>query len=212
MLINNKINHLKLAIASQISTFDAHWQLMPTQRKLEFEKLNPNNQTKKSAVLLLFYPENDNLNLIFIKRQDYDGIHSGQIAFPGGKFDKSDINLKDTALRETEEEIGVISKKIEVIGELSDIYIPPSNYLVKPFIGITNHKPVFTLNKREVNLVFSVDINEINLATISYENEIIINKSLKIKAPCFILKDHIVWGATSMILNELICKLKTTTI
>jgi 8-oxo-dGTP pyrophosphatase MutT (NUDIX family) len=212
MLINNKINQLKHAIANQIDTSEAHWQLMPMQRKLDFEKLVPNFHTKKSAVLLLFYPENDKLNLIFIKRQDYDGVHSGQIAFPGGKIDKDDKNLKYTALRETNEEIGIKINDIEILGELSEIYIPPSNYLVKPYIGFINYKPEFILNEREVNLVFAIDISVINSATIIYENEIIINKTLKIKAPCFNLNGYMVWGATSMILNELVIKLKTTTI
>lgn len=212
MLINNKINHLKLAIANQIDTSDAHWQLMPLQRKLDFEKLVPNQQTKKSAVLLLFYPENNKLNLIFIKRQDYEGVHSGQIAFPGGKFDIDDKTLKNTALRETNEEIGINVNDIEIFGELTEIYIPPSNYLVKPYIGYISYKPEFSLNEREVNLVFAIDINEINASSIIYEKEIVLNNTLKIKAPYFNLNGHLVWGATSMILNELIIKLRTTTI
>ena len=212
MLINNKINHLKQAITNQVNTHNAHWQLMPLQRKLDFEKLKPDLNTKKSAVLLFFYPENDQLKLVFIKRQIYDGVHSGQIAFPGGKVDKNDKDFIHTALRETEEEIGVSSNDIEIIGDLSEIFIPPSNFLVKPIIGFAYKKPDFKINPREVNQVFAVDTDKIISAAINYENEIIISKTLKIKAPCFNLNGHIVWGATSMILNELIFKLKTVTI
>jgi len=124
---------------------DAHFKMAPLMRiklgkNLDVAALNP----KKSAVLALLYPnEAQELQMVFMLRKTYKGVHSNQIGFPGGKVEKEDNNLLATALRETFEEVGVPSNTIQIITTLTETYIPPSNFLVQPFLGICQEKPTF---------------------------------------------------------------------
>lgn len=97
---------------------------------------------QKSAVLLLLFPDKGSLNLLFIKRAEDGGKHSGQIAFPGGKFEENDNILENTALRETEEEVGIKKEDIKILKSLTSLLIPVSNFSVKPFVGIIDYKPI----------------------------------------------------------------------
>lgn len=212
MANNNFINSLKRSVKQDLPSFNAHKLMMPEIRLKEFEKTNPDNNTIKSAVLLLLFEKNNQLYLIFIKRQKYDGIHSGQIAFPGGKFENNDKTLTTTALRETYEEIGISPSQIEIIGQLSELFIPPSNFLVQPFIGYTKQIPDYKINDYEVEVVFEVSINEIIYANPINNVEFELFNNQTIKAPCYIFENHKIWGATSMILNELITIIKTFTL
>ncbi|MCF6346855.1 MAG: CoA pyrophosphatase [Flavobacteriaceae bacterium] len=157
---------------------------------------------KESAVLALFYPDRDyNTKILLMLRASYNGVHSAQISLPGGKKEKNDINLQFTALRETEEEIGVLKTDITIIRELTKTYIPPSNFWVTPFMGILEKTPVFKTNDEVERLI------EVSLIDILDENSLS-NKNLttsymkSIDVPCFKLNDYIVWGATAMILSE----------
>lgn len=105
---------------------------------------------RQGAVMILLFPADGKTQIVFIERSDDGHVHSGQIAFPGGKKDESDISLKETALRETFEETGVGHEQISVLGELTPLYIPPSNFLVTPFVSICNHIPAFEKNDFEV--------------------------------------------------------------
>ena len=201
---NDLINHLKLSVNQNLPAFKAHYLMMPKQRREEFEKNKPDDFTKKSAVLLLLSHRNNQLNLTFIKRQKYDGVHSGQIAFPGGKFEKNDITLIETALRETYEEIGIKPLDVEIIGQLSELYIPPSNFLVQPVLGYFNREPIYKINNYEVESVFEVSIEELLSAETIHDADFEVINNKIIKAPCYIFGEHKVWGATSMILSELI--------
>ena len=162
-------------------------------------KRNP----KESAVLALFYPDKyQNTTLLLMLRASYNGVHSAQVSFPGGKIEENDSNLTFTALRETEEEIGVSINKIEVIRQLTKTYIPPSNFWVTPFIGLIRNTPTFKINNEveeliEVNLVEFLDDASLsikNMTTSYMEN---------IDVPCFKLSNYIVWGATAMMLSEI---------
>lgn len=159
---------------------------------------------RQSATLCLLYPERNNVHFVLIQRPAYNGVHGNQISFPGGKKEKQDTHLLDTALRETQEEIGVQSELIEVIGRLSPLYIPPSRFMVSPFVGFCSSKPVFQADPFEVK-----EILEIPLAFLvdeSFQTEELIyikSRNLKFKTPCFKFNERIVWGATAMMLNEL---------
>ena len=134
-MFNRFINLLKARLKSPLPGEDTQYLMAPVSR-LKAEQLPKENYNpKKSAVLVLLFPEDETIKTVLIKRPVYDGVHSGQVAFPGGKFDDIDIELKQTALRETFEEIGVQSAEIEIIGQLTDLYINPSNFLVSPFIA-----------------------------------------------------------------------------
>jgi len=184
----------------------SHLKMAPRNRIQEYTVLNNAvPQAKKSAVLILLFPDHGKLKTVFIKRSVYDGIHSGQISFPGGKFEAADKTFDVTALRETKEEIGVDSNQIEIIGQLSDFYIPPSNFLVKVFVGYSSQRPFFIPDKKEVQSVLEVNMDDF------YDRRNIIEKEfystsrqLKINAPCYSINNVEIWGATAMIVSELL--------
>lgn len=182
----------------------AHMKMAPKER-LEALK-NSNLEAKNpriAAVMMLLYPKKDKTHLVLIVRNAYNGVHSSQIAFPGGKYENTDLDFRETALRETHEEIGVSPEKIEVIKDFTPMYIPPSNFLVHPFLGISNEELSFYPDIREVAAIIELPLSvflsdeiiiEATLST-SYANDVLV--------PAFNIQNHIVWGATAMILSEL---------
>ncbi|RED26424.1 8-oxo-dGTP pyrophosphatase MutT (NUDIX family) [Flavobacterium cutihirudinis] len=182
----------------------AHIKMAPKERIQELQNLDIKTKNPRiAAVMMLLYPKNRETHLILIVRNAYNGVHSSQIAFPGGKFETTDANFEETALRETHEEIGVFPDKIEVIKHFSPMYIPPSNFLVHPFLGIAKEELSFFPDIREV-----ADIIELPLS-VFLDDEIIIEARLStsyaanILVPAFNIQNHVVWGATAMILSEL---------
>jgi 8-oxo-dGTP pyrophosphatase MutT (NUDIX family) len=189
----------------------AHIKMAPKERtealkNLDLKAVNP----RIAAVMMLFYPKNEKTHLVLIVRNAYNGVHSSQIAFPGGKYETFDAGFEETALRETHEEVGILPEKIEVIKSFSPMYIPPSNFLVHPFLGIAKEELSFYPDAREV-----AGIIELPLSTF-LSDEIIIEATLStsygnnILVPAFNIQNHIVWGATAMILSELRDVLKFT--
>jgi 8-oxo-dGTP pyrophosphatase MutT (NUDIX family) len=158
------------------------------------------NSSKKAAVLIYCYPKFDLMHLSLIKRSDYIGAHSGQISFPGGKPEPIDKKLEDTALRECGEELG-----IEIVNKnlfpLTPLYIPPSNFLVSPFITFDNFNPKFNLDKREVAAHIQIPLFKLMELQIEKKH---IEQGTQIGAevPCFCYENYIIWGATAMILAE----------
>jgi 8-oxo-dGTP pyrophosphatase MutT (NUDIX family) len=159
---------------------------------------------KKAGVMALFYPDNkQQTSLVLILRKTYNGVHSAQIGFPGGKLEAQDDSLKTAAVRETFEEIGVPIQDIEVLQQLTQVYIPPSNFYVQPFIGISKATPVFVKQEDEVENIIEVSLkhfmDEENLITKWVETSYNVN----VEVPAFKLNGYVVWGATAMILNEI---------
>lgn len=171
--------------------------------------VGPNDFTRKSAVLILFYPEAHEIKIPFILRPPYDGTHGGQVAFPGGRIEKTDENLTRTALREAQEEIGIRTTDVQIIGHLSELYIPPSNFLVQPVIGYMSSKPVFYPDPREVETVFEVSFEElINPDNIS-DHQLDI-KGIKVNAPTYTFQNQKIWGATAMMIAELLMVIQSS--
>lgn len=181
---------------------EIHLQLAPRLRIPEIKDFSLRDNAKKSSVLILLYPYKNSVYLVLTVRQQYAGVHSGQVSLPGGKFEIKDINLTQTALREAKEEIGVDIDKITVIGTLSELYIPPSNFLVLPVVAYTSERPMFKHDTIEVAEIVEIDLNQILSKDSISEKEIFINESIKFKAPCFYINNLVIWGATAMILNE----------
>jgi 8-oxo-dGTP pyrophosphatase MutT (NUDIX family) len=156
---------------------------------------------RQSAVMILLFHEDRALKTVFIKRSEYNGVHSGQISFPGGQFEFIDRNFENTALRETWEEIGVRKEEIEIIGHLTDIYIPPSNFMVKVIVGYSRQKPRYIIDKREVQSVI-----EVKLETLSEPSAITSMKTdgSTNSVPCYCVNNIKIWGATAMIISELL--------
>ena len=187
----------------ELGGLDAQFKMAPKLRlQYNKDKIAANNP-RKAAVLALFYPNKKNeTTLLLTQRPSYKGIHSAQISFPGGKAEKTDGNLKETALRETFEEVGVQTSSIKIIRELTDVYIPPSNFLATPFLGFIDKKPAFILNHEVANtieILVSDLLNENNITTVNLTTSYMKN----IDVPCFKIDDHIIWGATGMMLSEI---------
>ncbi|MFN8273461.1 MAG: CoA pyrophosphatase [Flavobacteriaceae bacterium] len=182
----------------------AHELMMPPERRglmrtINFDVLKP----KQAAVMMLVYPKNDLAHLVLIQRNAYPGVHSSQIAFPGGKIEQTDVDFAEAALRETHEEIGIASTQIELIRSFSEVYIPPSNFMVYPFLGISHHELSFTADPAEV-----AGIIELPLTEFLNDKNVVLQKmdtsySKSIDVPSFKLQGHFVWGATAMMLSEL---------
>jgi 8-oxo-dGTP pyrophosphatase MutT (NUDIX family) len=183
---------------------DAHKKMAPVERVFAFPEDNfPEIPPRKAAVMMLFYPKNDQTHLVLILRNSYSGVHSSQIAFPGGKVELDDESLAHTALRETHEEIGIHPDQIKVIKAFTEIYIPPSNFLVAPFLGISHSELIFTEQIEEV-----AGIIELPLTELLKEETVVIRKmntsyGENIQVPSFKIDEHYVWGATAMMLSEL---------
>lgn len=187
----------------QLGGFHSHKKMIPEQRiiydKKELIKIHP----KKAAVLALFYPNHLNETyFILILRAHYNGTHASQISFPGGKYEKHDNNLEKTALRETFEEVGIEIKDVVIKKQMTKTFIPPSNFLVSPFIGVLNKTPTFIQN-HEVKKIIEVKLADLlNNNTVTTKN-LSTSYMKNIDVPCFKLNNYTVWGATAMMLSEI---------
>ena len=205
------LQHVPNLIPVELPAEKAHVKMAPLERITLMKNLDLSEKKPRiAAVMMLFYPKNGKTHLVLIVRNAYDGVHSSQIAFPGGKYEISDADFQETALRETHEEVGISSEKIEIIKQFTPMYIPPSNFLVHPFLGISSQELSFYPDIREV-----ADIIELPLS-VFLNDEIIIEATLStsyaanILVPAFNIQNHVVWGATAMILSELREVLKIT--
>ena len=183
---------------------DAHLKMAPIERMDALKNLNKEHLTPKiAAVMMLVYPKNGISHTVLIIRNSYPGVHSSQIAFPGGKTELMDKNLAQTALRETEEEVGVHSTSIEVIRPFTEVYIPPSNFMVTPFLGFTEITPKFVLQPDEVAGIIEMPLHELFDDQIVVERKLMTSYAIAVDVPAFKIQEHIVWGATAMMISEL---------
>ncbi len=183
----------------------SHYKMAPEFRLEElraFYKIRKN--AKQAGVMALFYPDQKHItHFLLILRKTYKGVHSNQIAFPGGKAELEDKGLQVTALRETEEEVGVSSKQIEVLKELSPVYIPPSNFEVQPFLGICRVTPSFKIQEEEVEALVKVPITDFMNDRNIFTQTMNTSYAKAIEVPAFRLNGYTVWGATAMMLSEI---------
>ncbi len=199
-----------LRLLSKISNLplpgkEAQFMMAPMERvkeltDIDIEKMNP----KQAGVMALFYPDHEKeARLILMLRKTYKGVHSNQVGFPGGKVEKEDINLEATALRETEEEIGVERSMITVVKKMTNIFIPPSNFKVQAFIGYMTQTPIFIPQEDEVEALIEVKLNDFLSDNAIITKTITTSYAVDIEVPAFELNGHVVWGATAMMLSEL---------
>lgn len=167
------------------------------------------HQAKKAAVMILFYPDTNNItNLVLILRKTYKGVHSAQVGFPGGKVEFNDQSLLQTAIRETQEEVGVNQEDIVVLKSLTEVYIPPSNFIVHPFMGTLHYPPSFIKQDDEVEDILQIKLQDFLSDNNVTSKEVQTSYSVKINVPAFNLNNQIVWGATAMMLSEVKVLLK----
>ncbi|HAS57175.1 MAG TPA: coenzyme A pyrophosphatase [Algoriphagus sp.] len=198
------IQRLKNSLSRQLPGKEAQMRMSPQPVDMRrFDTKLPSNY-RKGAVLILIYPQEKQAFFPLIKRPEYIGVHSGQIAFPGGKMDEGDENEVFTALREAEEEVAVNASKVEVLGRMSDLFIPASNFLVSPVIGYVDHIPEFVPEEREVQRIISARVADIISPEIQKKTILEIGNQIKLDTPYFEVEKEMVWGATAMILGEFI--------
>jgi 8-oxo-dGTP pyrophosphatase MutT (NUDIX family) len=183
----------------------SHYKMSPTERVQwmkvnNVKKVNP----KRAGVMALFYPDKSmETRLLLILRKTYEGVHSNQIGLPGGKVEKQDKNLKDTALRETFEEVGVPPESVKVIRALSEVYIPPSNFMVQPYMGIYPNPQPFKPQEDEVEQLVEAYLNDFLDDTNLIEELLSTSYAKNINVPAYKLNGYTVWGATAMMLSEI---------
>ena len=184
--------------------FDRLWVLNDTVS----QDLSIKNNAIKAAVVVIIYKNTLGESVLYlIERNTYDGHHSGQMALPGGKMDNVDANLSETALREVQEEIGV-TLKLDQLFPLTPQWIHVSNHWVQPFYIILNEKPIFTLNKREINCIFEIPISLFKDSNFLTFHELKILES-KVISPLFLNDGKEIWGATAIILYQLFLRSNT---
>lgn len=197
---------MKFRVERSLPGESAHIPMAPINRPISSFALKKTDSFLESAVSIVLFEEEISglIHCILIQRPDYEGAHGGQISFPGGKKDFSDPDAEYTARRECFEEIGCQLTQDQLIGKLTNVFIPVSKFLVQPYlyfyIGDTN----FTPDEREVSEILTFPIHSLmDEKSISTMDIRISNNSVMRSVPCFVFEHKKVWGATALILNEL---------
>lgn len=194
--------HIPTLSELPLGGIESQLRLAPKLREDSIKSKNYKDP-KLAAVLALFFPDEHNeTHFLLTLRAAYNGTHGAQISFPGGKYDSNDGSLNSTALRETEEEVGINTSDITLFKEMTNVYIPPSNFLVTPFLGNINYTPRFKVN-HEVQEIINVPLKNLLDEAFLTTKKITTSYAKNIDVPCFKLNDHIVWGATAMMLAEI---------
>ena len=206
MNFQNTIDHIQNELTKPLPGFEAQLRMSPIHR---INKLKIPDDAKESAVLILLFPDGKRkTQMVLIQRADYKGTHGGQIALPGGKIEERDQTLLDTALRETEEEIGVPINMVKHIGALTPLFIPVSHFKVHPFIGYVQDPPSYIPDPVEVSGVIDFPLHTL-IQDHAVQSGLVPIRGQELKVPYFQIKEHIVWGATAMILSEFVSVLDT---
>ncbi|HLN56041.1 MAG TPA: CoA pyrophosphatase [Bacteroidales bacterium] len=196
-------DNLKEAIRKGLPGTSVQWMMASSDRMLKDFPMVPGPDARVAAVLILLWPENGRIHTVFMQRPDYLGFHGGQISFPGGKQEPSDENIIRTAFREAEEETGIRTDKINVAGMLTPLFIPVSNMIVTAVLGYTGERLSFRPNSQEVDHLIIADLNRF------LDPAIIRTKPMELRGETYQVRyfaydDYVIWGATAMMLNELI--------
>lgn len=195
------------ALKKPLPAAKAHVKLAPMDRIEGLEKRKWPEDAKKSAVTFLLFPKNGKIHTLFMKRPEYPGVHSGQVSLPGGQAESSDLNLLATAIREFREETGIVLEESNYIAPLTEFYIPPSNFLVQPFVAFVDELGSLNPDPTEVESLHDIALEDLFLEDNFLIDEIQIRNrrdtSDTIKAPCYKVNGLRIWGATAMMISEL---------
>jgi len=201
--MNDKIEWLRKRLLQPLPGRAAQERM--TGRVLPMPATLPAN-ARLSAVLCLLFPLNNELYMVLMKRREDKTAHSGQVSFPGGSYEKTDADIKATALRETHEEIGIPTSDVDVLGALTPLYIPVSNFNVYPFVGFTTQRPEYNLSHNEVSYTIEVPLSGLLNPDRKTVTDVIspVMPNMIRNVNAYKLEDGtIIWGATAMIISEL---------
>ncbi|MEN8116017.1 MAG: CoA pyrophosphatase [Bacteroidota bacterium] len=188
---------IKKALSGKLPGAASHKKMLPPGRKRTFQPEDVKT-VKHSSVLLLLFPDGNELYVCLIKRPAHMKHHAGQIALPGGRIEAGET-ATETALRETYEEIGIQSESIEILGSLSEFYVEVSRFQIQPFVGWLDKKPEFRTNQAEVEKII---LFPIDLFKEPFCRKDLLTLSGRLNVPCIQFEGEIIWGATAMILAE----------
>ena len=177
------------------------------------EEQNAKEQFKKTppricAVMIAMYPHEGDIYLPMMLRPTKSRAHPGQISFPGGKKEDQDQNLIETAIREMQEEVGVLVPQENVIGPLSSVYIPPSNSLVTPILGFLEEKPSYVIAPDEVERALDISLKDLGDPANEKVKKVILTNGDYFEMPAFAVSDVFIWGGTARMIQELNCLLE----
>lgn len=200
------INDFAKKLADNLKVLPGH----SAQEKMAPEHRLPHHQwepyyahARLGGVLILFYPRNAGIHTVLIQRPAYEGVHSGQVGFPGGQKEEADKSIIATALREANEEVGIDAQSARVIGCLTQLYVPPSNFLITPVVAYAAVPPQFVIDKTEVEEIIEPNIAELLDEKAKGVKSIRVMQGITIQAPYYDIRGKTVWGATAMIISEL---------
>jgi 8-oxo-dGTP pyrophosphatase MutT (NUDIX family) len=200
-------NNLKKELKKALPGTDVQWIMASSDRMVRDFPRIPGDDARVAAVLILLYPVNGSVHTVFMQRPDYNGVHGGQISFPGGKKESFDKDIIATALREANEETGVPVSTITIIDTLTPLFIPVSNMLVTPVVAWTEQKPFFSHQAEEVVFLFDAELRRfLDPAIIKVKPMLIRGEPINVKY--YDYDGNVIWGATAMILNELLTIIK----
>ena len=202
MDLDTLVPFLKKRLQQPLPGMEAGREMFPSMANGDRLKMSHDETAREGAVMILLYQENDTVRFPIIQRPIYPGVHSGQMALPGGKSEPEDTDLIETSLREMEEEIGVSATEVQIIGCLSSFYVAVSNFQILPVIGTINSIPQFEPQESEVADIICADLNHLVSEKHRKEKEMVVTGGVTLRSPYFDLEGRTVWGATSMMLNE----------
>ena len=204
-IIQNRIQIIEKQLQQPLPGIEAQKKMAHAVR---LHVVPPPPDVKIACVMLMLYQKNNELHFPLIERvttKNVNDRHSGQISFPGGRLEELDNSLEEGALRETEEEIGVAAPKIKILGSLTELYIPVSNYLVHPFIGYLDETPQFQAQESEVKKILEAPLGLLlNPETRQKTRLRLSNNMILNDVPFYNIFGHVVWGATAMMLSEFV--------
>lgn len=202
--MNELIAKISNACQNQLPGWEAQKKLINYERPApqDFTTISP--PPRQGGVLALLYPKNNELYTVLMLRNTYNGVHSNQVSFPGGEREKEDATLWDTALREANEEVGLITDEVVKLGELTKVFIPPSRFLVTPYLAFADKAPHFIPNAYEVKKIIETPISLfLNDANIREKDMFIKTYNTSIPIKYYEVNGTVVWGATAMMLSEI---------
>lgn len=206
---DNFITDLTTQLANDLPGADAQYSMAHAVRR-SYKKGGPD--TRVACVLILFYPKDGEWHLAFIERTSNDNPndrHKGQIGFPGGKVETIDHSLAETALREAWEEVGIPQEEVTLIGRLTELHIPVSKFVVHPFVGYMDRRPDFVRQPSEVARILEVPFSTFLKKETYQRKDVMLSTQVKLReVPYFDVNGTVIWGATAMMLGELMAVVK----
>ncbi len=222
-LISLTIADIRRALAGPLPGVKGQIKMAPQPRTSQINRWETSPDCREASVLLLLYPHTtpslgmqppfpeSEVYLVLTRRPEYPGAHSGQISLPGGRREAGE-SLQTTALREAHEEIGLVPTTVEVIGQLSPLYTPPSNFCIYPFVALSATRPAFQPDPKEVAEIIELPLSLLLNPTLCKEEVWHFPNYGERRIPFFDVFGHQVWGATAMILSEFLTLLPSSSV